>query len=163
VETIFHAPFIWIKAWKLKLCHHEKQVFLLFDFPDEIITRIISYLPTHDIVRTISLVSERMNHLSKDSSVGISVNSKTLNFVLAIPERTRQITHLKLYNSILSTLQIVDMKNLKTIKMVYSTTAKFTQQFIEALPQLKNLENVHLSGEFEKSSFVKVGALKHLV
>ena len=55
------------------------------------------------------------------------------------------------------------MKNLKTIKMVYSTTAKFTQQFIEALPQLKNLENVHLSGEFEKSSFVKVGALKHLV
>jgi hypothetical protein len=54
------------------------------------------------------------------------------------------------------------MKNLKTIKTVYSTTAKFTQQFIEALTLLKNLENVHLSGEFEKSSFVKVGAMKHL-
>jgi hypothetical protein len=52
--------------------HSKKPVYQLIDFPDEIITRIISYLPTHDIVRTISLVSERMNHLSKDSSAGIT-------------------------------------------------------------------------------------------
>ena len=54
------------------------------------------------------------------------------------------------------------MKNLKTIKIVFSSTDKFPQEFIEALTQLKKLKNVHLTGQFEKSSFVKVGALKHL-
>ncbi len=91
--------------------------------------------------------------------VGISVNSKFPN---SVAERQRQIARLKLCDSSLSTHQILDMKNLKTIKIVYSRAAKFPQQFIEALMQLKKLKNVHLTGQFEKSSFVKVGALKHL-
>jgi hypothetical protein len=69
--------------------HHKKTVLVHFDFPDEIITSIIGHLPTHNIVRMISLVSERMNHLSKDLFVGIPVNSKFPNSVLAITERTR--------------------------------------------------------------------------
>ena len=138
----------------------------LFDLPDEILIKIIGYLPTNDIVRRVTLVSKKMNSLSKDSSVGISVNSETVNSVLAIPERARQVMQLDLYRFSLSVDQIVGMKNLKTIKILNELepqrTILFHKEFIEGLTQLKNLRNVNLFGQFEKSSLNKVGDLKHL-
>jgi hypothetical protein len=137
-------------------------------FPDEILVKIIGHLPTRDIVKTVSLLSKRMNQLSKDRSVRICVSSsENVNSVLAIPERARQVERLDLNGFSLSVDQILGIKNLKSIKIKVEVrnfigSRAFTQELIDGLAQLKNLKSVELSGKFEQSCFTNLGALKHL-
>jgi hypothetical protein len=137
-------------------------------FPDEILVKIIGHLPTRDIVKTVSLLSKRMNQLSKDLSVRICVSSsENVNTVLAIPERARQVERLDLNGFSLSVDQILGIKNLKSIKIKVEVrnfigSRAFTQELIDGLAQLKNLKSVELSGKFEQSCFTNLGALKHL-
>ena len=137
-------------------------------FPDEILVKIIGHLPTRDIVKTVSLLSKRMNQLSKDLSVRICVSSsENVNTVLAIPERARQVERLDLNGFSLSVDQILGIKNLKSIKIKvearnFIRTRAFPQELIDGLAQLKNLKSVELSGEFEQSCCTNLGALKHL-
>ena len=69
--------------------------------PPEIQAKIISYLPTNDIVKNVGLISKELNELSKDSSVRISVdfNSKTHQETAAqlLHFRASHIREMKLY------------------------------------------------------------------
>ena len=148
----------------------------LADFPDEILLKIICHLSTKDIFKNVSLISKKMNNLTKDSSVPICVNfghSETSEncAIKIISERAKQVSTLKLFFNNISILKmtmdkISQMRNLNTLNIHDCThgqpTPVFPKQFVEALTQLKKLTSVDLEGQFEESSFTKVGELNHL-
>jgi hypothetical protein len=51
------------------------------DLPDEVLVRILSHLPTRDLLLNISLVSWRFNRLSKDREANKSVSLPTCNWL----------------------------------------------------------------------------------
>ena len=149
----------------------KKSTLELADFSDEILLKIICDLPTKDIFKNVSLVSKKMNNLTKDSTVPICGNFKhsETSAIKIISERARQISKLELsYEKFsafkLATNKISQMSNLSTIKISTDQQLKrlFPKQFIEALTRMKKLRSVELSGQFEKSCFNKVGELNHL-
>ncbi len=60
----------------------DQQLVFIDDLPDEVLLRILSYLPTSDLVLNMSLVSKRFNRLSKDREAHTSVTfAKDLNLL----------------------------------------------------------------------------------
>jgi hypothetical protein len=51
----------------------KKEFTEMTDLPPELLIKILSHIPTKQLVKHVGLVSKQMNDLSKDSGVGISV------------------------------------------------------------------------------------------
>ena len=127
---------------KVKSCILPK----LSELPPLIITQIIGYIPTKDIIKNVSLVSRQLNILSKDSVVQISVSftsdSTPERAVQIFKQQSIQVKYLTIRNiseetqKVLTT-QIKALKNLQKFKVVHSRdqTFKFTMKFFSQLFQ----------------------------
>ena len=142
--------------------------------PPEIIIKIISYLPTKDLVKNVSLVSKQLNLLSKDSFVGVSVSltqdSTPEKVTLIFEHRSSQIRDLTINNVSEETQQVLtnrigSLKNLQTFKVVrnINQTYTFPKKFLTQLFQRKNLKDVELRGYFfEEASLSSIGECQQL-
>jgi hypothetical protein len=136
----------------------------LTELPLEVVVWIISYLPTIDIVKNVSLVCKQLNLLSKDSDVGISVSltsdSTPEKVIQIFEQRSSQIKHLMITNiseetQKVLTNQIGSLKCLQKFEIIHSSnqTYKFPKKCFIQLFQLKHLKELDLLGDlFEESS-----------
>jgi hypothetical protein len=131
----------------------EQKLLGLTEFPLEIIIQIISYLPTKEIVKNVSLVSKQLNLLSKDSFVGISVSltsdSTPEKAIQIFEQRSSQIKQLMITNiseetQKVMTNQIGTLKNLQKFEIIHSSnqTFKFPKKCFIRLFQLKHLKEL---------------------
>jgi hypothetical protein len=142
----------------------ELKLLGLTEFPLGIIIQIISYLPTKEIVKNVSLVSKQLNLLSKDSDVGISVSltsdSTPEKVIHIFEQRSSQIKHLMITNiseesQKVLTNQIGSLKCFQKFETIHSSnqTYKFPKKCFIQLFQLKHIKELELRGDlFEESS-----------
>jgi hypothetical protein len=143
----------------------------LNDLPPEILIQIINCLFTRDIVRNVSNVSKRMNLLSSDSSVGITLQltdkTDTSRISDILQSRSKQIHGLMLYLLEEEALDIVTnhielLSEVKKIYILAMPSYKFPKRHMTQLTQLKKVTLLDIYGSFEDSCWNTIVEFKRL-
>ena len=148
----------------------KKEFTEITDLPPEILIKILSHIPTKQLVRHVGLVSRQMNELSKDSGVGISVTFyqgiKPERVEDIFKNRSHQLHELTLKKGVSKicfrffSTALTSLLNLK--KLDISTDGPLTKEFMAQLFQLKSLRVLRVLGKIEEQSFLAISECKRL-
>jgi hypothetical protein len=148
----------------------EKKTLQIIDLPQEILLKIIGYCSTSNILTNVGHVSKRMNVLSRDSTVGLTVrlskNTQSKSAAKILQQRSNQIEKLVLAKTSEEKIQVVtdyigSLTNLKAF-IVFNWTIKMPKQFFIQLFQLKKLKKMDINCLIEDSSLLTIGECKKL-
>jgi hypothetical protein len=149
-----------------------ESITVISDLPNEILVKIVNFLPTRDILVNVGLVSKHLNDVSKDSYVGINVKLTTEK--TGQPEVIQNV--LSLRNKQIKTLEVslFSSQAMETMSSVIGQLSQLKKLFIRNLPspslkqllenifQLKNLKDLSLVGPLDELSLSTIGECRQL-